>query len=54
MRRRRQELKSKGEEGKGKGREGSPIASVPPLGVYPGRRRKVLGELKDGGNRRKG
>ena len=53
MRRRREQLKSKGEEGKGRGREGSPIASVPPLGVYPGRRRKVLGELRDKGNRRK-
>ena len=31
----------------------TPIASVPPLGAYPGGRRKVLGELKDGGNRRK-
>ena len=46
--------KSKGEEGKGRCREGTSIASVPPLGAYPGRRRKVLGELKDGGNRRKG
>jgi len=46
--------KSKGEEGKGKCREGIPIASVSSLGVYPGRRRKVLGELNDGGNRRKG
>ena len=54
MRRRRLLLKSKGEEGKSRCREGSPIASVPPLGVYPGRRRKVLGELRDGGNRRKG
>ena len=53
MRRRRLEMKSKGEEGRGKGREGTSIASVPPLGAYPGRRRKVLGELKDGGNRRK-
>ena len=54
MRRRRVLLKSKGEEGKGKGRGGTSIASVPTLGAYPGRRRKVLGELKDGGNRRKG
>ena len=54
MRGRRLLLKSKGEEGKEKCREGTPIASVPPLGAYPGRRRKVLGELKDGGNRRKG
>ena len=53
-RRRRALLKSKGKEGKDKCREGTPIASVPPLGAYPGRRRKVLGELKDGGNRRKG
>ena len=53
MRRRREQLKSKGEEGKGRGRAGSPIASVPTLGVYPGRRRKVLGELRDKGNRRK-
>jgi len=54
MRRRRLLLKSKGEEGGGRCREGTPIASVPPLGAYPGRRRKVLGELSDGGNRRKG
>ena len=54
MRRRRQLLKSKGAEGKGKGREVTSIASVPTLGAYPGRRRKVLGELNDGGNRRKG
>ena len=54
MRRKRQMEKGKKEEGKGKGREGTSIASVPPLGAYPGRRRKVLGELKDGGNRRKG
>ena len=54
MRRRRLAEKSKGEEGRGKGREGTSIASVPPLGAYPGRRRKVLGELRDGGNRRKG
>ena len=54
MRRRRQNMKSKGEEGKGKGREGTPIASVPPRGIYPGRRRMILGELKDWGNRRKG
>ena len=53
-RRRRLAMKSKGEEGSGRCREGTPIASVPPLGVYPGRRRKVLGERKDGGNRRKG
>ena len=53
-RRRRLLLKSKGEEGMVKCREGTPIASVPPLGAYPGRRRKVLGELRDGGNRRKG
>ena len=53
MRRRREILKSRGEEGKGRGRAGTPIASVPTLGVYPGRRRKVLGELRDGGNRRK-
>ena len=46
--------KGKGVENGGKGREGTLIASVPPLGVYPGRRRKVLGELKDGGNRRRG
>ena len=54
MRRRRLQLKSKGEEEKGECRAGTTIASVPTLGVYPGRRRKVLGELKDGGNRRKG
>ena len=54
MRRRRRMEKSKGEEGKGESREGTSIASVPPLGAYPGRRRKVLGELMDGGNRRKG
>ena len=54
MRRRRQLWKSKGEEGKGKGREGTSIASVPPLDAYPGRRRKVLGEVRDGGKRRKG
>ena len=54
MRRRRLIMKSKGEEGSGRCREGTPIASVPPLGAYPGRRRKVLGELNDGGNRRKG
>ena len=53
MRRRREQMKSKGEEGKGRGRGGSPIASVPTLGVYPGRRRKVLGEMRDKGNRRK-
>ena len=53
IRRKRELLKSKGEEGKGRGRAGSPIASVPTLGVYPGRRRKVLEELSDGGNRRK-
>ena len=47
-------LKSKGKEGKGECRAGTPIASVPTLGLYLGRRRKVLGELKDGGNRRKG
>ena len=47
---RRNRLKKK--EGN-KCREGTPIASVPPLGAYPGGRRKVLGELKDGGNRRK-
>ena len=47
-------MKSKWEEGKGKRREGTPIASVPPLGAYPSRRRKVLRELKDRGNRRKG
>ena len=54
IRRRRLNLKSKGEEGRDKGREGTSIASVPTLGAYLGRRRKVLGELKDGGNRRKG
>ena len=59
MRRRRERERrclkeSKGEEGSDRRREGTPIASVPPLGAYPGRRRKVLGELKDGGNRRKG
>ena len=54
MRKKRAMQKSKGVEGSGKRREGSPIASVPPLGAYPGRRRKVLGELKEGGNRRKG
>ena len=54
MRRGREFLKSKGEEGKGICREETLITSVPPLGVYPGRRRKVLGELRDGGNRRKG
>ena len=47
-------MKSKGEEGRGRCREGTLIASVPPLGVYPSRRRKVLGEIRDGGNRRKG
>ena len=36
MRRRGEILKIKGEEGKSKGRAGSPIASVPTLGVYPG------------------
>ena len=54
MRGRRQGEKGREVEGKGKSREGTSIASVPPLGAYPGRRRKVLGELKDGGNRRKG
>ena len=54
MRRGRLMLKSKGVEGKDECREGTPITSVPPLGAYPGRRRKVLRELKDGGNRRKG
>ena len=54
MRRRRLLLKSKGEEGKGRGREGAHIPSVPTLGACPGRRGKVLGELKDGGNRREG
>ena len=53
-RKRRLLLKSKGEEGGGKCRAGASIASVPTLGVYPGRRRKVLGELRDGGNRRRG
>ena len=53
-RRRRNYWKSKGMEDKGKCREGTPIASLPTLGVYPGRRRKVLEELRDGGNRRKG
>ena len=52
-RRNRAIKKGKGIEDGGRGREGTPIASVPPLGAYPGRRRKVLGELKDGGNRRK-
>ena len=54
MQRRRLHLKSKGEEGGGRCREGSPIASVLPLEAYPGRRRKLLGDLEDGGNRRKG
>ena len=54
MRRRRERERNEGKKGKGKGREGTSIASIPPLGAYPGRRRKVLGELKDGGNRRKG
>ena len=53
-RRNRMLKKSKEEKGKGKCSEGTPIASVPTLGVYPGRRRKVLEELSDGGNRRKG
>ena len=54
IRRRRLLLKSKGEEGNGRCRAGSLIASVPPMGVYSDRRRKVLGELKNEGNRRKG
>ena len=53
-RRNRASKRGKGIEEGGRGREGTPIASVPPLGIYHGRRRKVLGELKDGGNRRKG
>ena len=53
-RRNRSIKKGKGIEEGGRGREGTLIASVPPLGAYPGRRRKVLGELKTGGNRRKG
>lgn len=52
-RRRRLLLKRKGEEGNSRCRVGSLIASVPSLGVYQGRRRKVLEGLKDGGNRRK-
>ena len=52
-RRNRAIKKGRGIEEGGRGREGTPIAIVPPLGAYPGRRRKVLGELKDGGNRRK-
>ena len=42
-------------EGKVKCRAGTLIASAPTLWVqvYPGRRKKILGELKDGGNRRK-
>ena len=53
-RRNRMLKKRKREKGKGKCSESTPIASVPTLGVYLGRRRKVLGELSDRENRRKG
>jgi len=41
------------ERDKGKCRAGTPIASVPTLGVYSRGGRKVLGELKNGGGIRK-
>ena len=51
----RMRMKREEEREKGKCRAGTPIASVPTLGVYSEGRRKVLGEIRNGesGGRRK-